>query len=233
MKEFIRKNKLFISSVGIFLLFILFTLLIRIVDVQAIGPNDPETHLVSSVGFASINSWFHGLTGTHMVLYEITDWGSLVTVPIGVVFLVMGVVQLGKRKNLFKVDANILALGCLYVLTFIAYLFFEFVVINYRPILLEIDGVNCLEASYPSSTTLLAIVLLVSAVDQIYIYINHKNLKLVLTIICGLLTAFFVLARAASGVHWLTDIIGGLFLSATLLSSYWLIKVSLVKLNRQ
>ncbi|NLB48666.1 MAG: phosphatase PAP2 family protein [Erysipelotrichia bacterium] len=227
MREFIKKNKILITSVGLLAVFVVFTLLLNVIDVQAIGPNDPHTHLASSVGFAKINRWFHDLTGRHMFLYVLTDWGSLITIPIGVLFLVIGIKQLVKRKKIFKVDSNILALGCLYVLTLAAYLFFELAIVNYRPILIEVDGINYLKASYPSSTTLLAIVLLVSAIDQIIIYIKEKKLRLALIVICGVLTAFFVVARAISGVHWLTDIIGGILLSATLLSFYLAIKVGL------
>ena len=225
MKNFLHKNKLWIISLGLLVIFAIYTLLIKVVDVQPIGPNDPVTGLASSVGFASLNGWFRDLVGARMFLYEITDWGSLITIPIGVIFLVIGVIQLIKRKNLFQVDANILALGCLYVITFLAYIFFEFVVMNYRPILIE----GVLEASYPSSTIILAVVLLVSALDQIYIYIKNDKVRTSLFTSIGIITIFFVAGRTLSGVHWLTDIIGGLLLSAFLLSAYLTLKEVLKK----
>jgi len=167
-----------------------------------------------------------------MLLYTITDWGSLITLPIGATFLVVGIVELVKRKSFLKVDANILALGCFYILTFISYLVFEYAVVNYRPCLMEIQGVNYLEASYPSSTTLLAITLLISAIDQVNTYIKNKKIRIILVAICSVLAAFFVVGRAISGVHWLTDIIGGVILSATLISFYIAVKRTFLKVSK-
>lgn len=232
MQQFTTKYKFYFIFICSLLAFLLFTLLISIIDVRAIGPADPETGITSSVGFASLNGWFHSLTGENMLLYTITDWGSLITLPIGATFLVVGIVELVKRKSFLKVDANILALGCFYILTFISYLVFEYAVVNYRPCLMEIQGVNYLEASYPSSTTLLAITLLISAIDQVNTYIKNKKIRIILVAICSVLAAFFVVGRAISGVHWLTDIIGGVILSATLISFYIAVKRTFLKVSK-
>lgn len=127
--------------------FMLWTLLITRVDVQAVGPNG------TAVGFATFNQWFHGLTGVHLTLYTITDWLGLVPIAVCLCFAALGAVQLVKRRSLFRVDRDIILLGLYYILVIFCYLFFEMVPINYRPIL--INGV--LEASYPSSTTLLVL----------------------------------------------------------------------------
>ena len=233
MQQFLTKYKFYFIFVCSLLTFLLFTLLITIIDVRAIGPVDPETGITSSVGFASLNGWFHSLTGENMLLYSITDWGSLITLPIGATFLIVGIVELVKRKSFLKVDANILALGCFYILTFISYLVFEYAVVNYRPCLIEIQGVNYLEASYPSSTTLLAITLLISAIDQVNIYINNKKIRITLVVICSASAVFFVVGRAISGVHWLTDIIGGVLLSITLISFYLAAKGLFAKISKR
>lgn len=65
----------------------------------------------------------------------------------------MGATQLVRHRSLFAVDPDLLLLGVYYVLIAAAYLLFEAFPINYRPI--PIDGV--MEASYPSSTTLLVL----------------------------------------------------------------------------
>ena len=127
--------------------FVVWTILICHVDVQSVGPNGSE------VGFATLNVWFHHLTGVHMLLYTITDWLGLVPIFICMGFGFLGFVQLVGRRSLLKVDPDLLLLGAHYVVVILAYLLFEMVPINYRPIL--IDGV--LEASYPSSTTLLVL----------------------------------------------------------------------------
>lgn len=132
------------------------------VDVQAIGPEG------SSVGFATVNGAFHALTRLHMTLYVITDWLGLVPVFTALGFAVLGVVQLIKRKSLLKVDRDILVLGGFYLLVMAAYLLFEEVIINYRPVL--IDGV--LEAAYPSSTTILVLCVMPTAMMQF-----HKRVK--------------------------------------------------------
>ena len=138
-----KQRKNFVITGGLFLLFILWTMAICYVDVQMIGPRD------SAVGFATFNEFFHNPTGTHMLIYTITDWLGLLPVSVVLGFAILGLVQLIKRKNLFKVDYDILILGGFYIIVFTAYILFEVFVINYRPVLIN----GYLEASYPSSTT--------------------------------------------------------------------------------
>lgn len=143
----IRRNRRLLTGLALLAAFILWTVLIQTVDVKPIGPKD------SAVGFATFNAWFHRLTGVHLGLYTITDWLGLVPIVICLCFGGLGLIQLIKRRSMLRVDADILMLGVYYVLVSFFYLFFEMVPINYRPIL--INGV--LEASYPSSTTLLVL----------------------------------------------------------------------------
>ncbi len=140
------KKKRILSAAGFIALFILWTAAIKCFDVQSIGPGG------SAVGFAALNGFVHKLFGVHMLLYVVTDWLGIVPLCFVLGFAVLGLIQLIKRKNLFKVDSDILALGGFYVAVLAVYFLFETVVINYRPVL--IDGY--LEASYPSSTTMLA-----------------------------------------------------------------------------
>ena len=205
---------LFISG-ALLVIFIVFTVLVSNVDVQAIGPNG------SCVGFATMNSNFHETTGVNMDLYKFTDYLSLLTIPVGTIFAVMGVVQWVKRKSIFKVDANILALGIFYVVVFISYLLFQFIVINYRPVLIE----DVLEASYPSSTTVLSLTLFVTAIDQVLIYIKDALLRDTLILFDVTFSLFLIIGRVFSGVHWASDIIGAILLSAVLICSYFGIKV--------
>lgn len=136
----------FILGGILLILFVLFTWSLTFIDVQPIGPNG------SSVAYASINHAVHKLFGVNMTLYNITDWAGVVAIFIALGFAVLGLVQWVKRKRILKVDSSILILGVFYILVFSAYVFFEFHVINRRPVL--INGI--LEASYPSSTTMLA-----------------------------------------------------------------------------
>ena len=139
----IRKN--FVASMCLLAAFVLWTVAICFLDVRAIGPQG------SSVGFAGINGFVHNLTGVHFELYNITDWLGLVPLFVCMGFGILGLVKWIKRTSICKVDHDILILGGFYIITIAAYLFFESVVINYRPELIN----GYLEASYPSSTTLL------------------------------------------------------------------------------
>ena len=205
------KNQGRMLLAAIFLmLFIVWTVIVCFVDVQNIGPYK------SSVGLATLNSAFHGITGVHMSLYIITDWLGLVPIAVALVFATLGFVQLCKRRSIFDVDQSILALGGFYIVTILAYVLFEYVVINYRPVL--IDGY--LEASYPSSTTMLVLCLMPTTAMQINERIKNKTLKLISIFAIVLFTAFMVVGRMISGVHWLSDIIGGILLSAGLVTAY-------------
>jgi undecaprenyl-diphosphatase len=190
--------------------FVVWTILICHVDVQSVGPNGSE------VGFATLNVWFHHLTGVHMLLYTITDWLGLVPIFICMGFGILGFVQLVGRRSLLKVDPDLLLLGAHYVVVILAYLLFEMVPINYRPIL--IDGV--LEASYPSSTTLLVLSVMPTLKYQVDQRVASATLRKAGTAFVMAFSAFMVIGRLAAGVHWATDIIGSVLLSFGLFMTY-------------
>ena len=183
--------------------FVLWTFLIMFVDVQTVGPHG------SKVGLATFNTWFHQLTGVHMTLYTVTDWLGLVPIAVCLCFGCYGLCQLIKRRSLFNVDADILLLGGYYILVIFCYLFFETVPINYRPIL--IDGFS--EPSYPSSTTLLVLSVMPTLMFQVNRRCTNQTVKQIVIILAVLFSAFMVIGRLVSGVHWATDIIGSVLLS--------------------
>lgn len=190
--------------------FALWTEMLRFVDVRAIGPRE------SAVGLASVNAWVHDLFGVHMTLYGITDWLGLVPVAFGFGFAILGLVQWIRRKIIFKVDADILALGVFYLVVLSAYLLFESVVVNYRPVLIN----DYLEASYPSSTTLLTACVMPTAAMQLKMRIKNRTFRRLVIRAIIAFVAFMVIGRLVSGVHWVTDIVGGILLSAGLVLLY-------------
>lgn len=190
--------------------FLLWTIAIRFVDVAAIGP------LETTVGFSTINHFVHNLTGTNMVLYTVTDWLGLVPLMFVMGFGLLGLIQWIKRKHILKVDFNILALGGFYIVVMAMFVFFEVFVINYRPVL--IDGI--LEASYPSSTTMLVMCVMPTAIMQFNARIKNNILKRCIAVIITIFVVFMVIGRLISGVHWFSDIIGGALLSAGLVGMY-------------
>lgn len=205
-----NQKKMFSIAVAMFLVFLLWTILIRVVDVRAIGPQG------SAVGFATINAHFHHFTGVHLQLYQITDQLSIIPLGFVIVFGVQGLFQWITRKKLNLVDYNILILGGFYIAVFAAYILFELLAVNYRPIL--IDG--SLEVSYPSSTTMLVICVMPSALMQLRSHIKNAALRHTVSVILLLFTGFMVICRLISGVHWLTDILGGAMLSISLVMMY-------------
>ena len=190
--------------------FALWTVLIRHIDVQKAGPNGTE------IGFATINVWFHRLTGVHMLVYKITDWLGLVPIIICMCFGVLGLVQLIKRRSILRVDPDILLLGIYYVLVIACYLIFEMIPINYRPILIN----GNLEASYPSSTTLLVLSVMPTLKYQSDRRIANPMTRKSIALFVFAFSLFMVTGRLISGVHWATDIIGSVFLSSGLFMVY-------------
>lgn len=214
-----RQNVKNLSATIVLLVsFIAWTLLVSFVDVKAVGP------IGSCVGFAKINTAFHSLTGVHFTLYNITDWLGLVPIAFALGFAVLGLCEWIKRRGLQKVDYSLFVLGGFYIVTIAVYILFENVVVNYRPTL--IDGY--LEVSYPSSTTLLVLTVMPTALLELKERIKHTTLRKCVVGVIVLFIIFMVGGRLISGVHWLTDIIGGVLLSSALVMGYYSV-VSLKK----
>lgn len=205
-----KKKRNLLTGVGMIGVFALWTILIQCVDVQAVGQNG------SRIGFAGFNVWFHQLTGVHMTLYTITDWLGLVPIFICLCFGVMGLVQLIKRRSLLRVDSDILLLGVYYVMVIACYLIFEMIPINYRPVLIE----GRLEASYPSSTTLLVLSVIPTLMFQVNRRVSNTMIRKVAAVFVIAFSTFMVIGRLISGVHWATDIIGSVLLSSGLYMQY-------------
>jgi undecaprenyl-diphosphatase len=204
-----QKIKIIIGVCMLFA-FIIWTSLVSLIDVKSIAP------FGNDVGFSCINSWFHSITGVNMWLYYETDALSILILAVALGFGILGLVQLIKRKSIIKVDFDILMLGAHYIAVIFSYLFFEIFVINYRPILIE----GALEASYPSSTTMLVLTIMIPFIIQMNFRIKSKLIKRIIISISTLFTAFMVMGRIISGVHWITDIIGGVLLSIGLIMIY-------------
>lgn len=205
-----RGKKLLILGAALVAGFAIWTWLIQHVDVQPVGQKGTD------IGFAAFNCLFHKLTGVHMAIYTITDWLGLVPIVVCIVFGGIGLGQLIKRKNLFRVDRDLIFLGIYYVIVIFGYLMFEMIPINYRPILIE----GILEASYPSSTTLLVLSVMPTLILQADRRIENVMIKRVICMVTVTFSAFMVIGRLIAGVHWFTDIVGAVILSAGLFYIY-------------
>lgn len=206
-----KKTEYVLPAVS-FILFSVLIILIKTVDVAKTGVGDTE------IGLFHLNSAVKEFFGTNQAWYKITEITGILSIAAGGVFALLGMWQLIKRKSLLKVDREILTLGGLYVLTGVIYVFFEKVIINYRPIVEE--GELAPEASFPSSHTVLAVVVAGSVYMILPKYVKKKTLLYFLKALCAALIVITVIGRLLSGVHWLTDILGGVILSVCLLSVF-------------
>ena len=204
------KKKNLLASLSVIAAFVIWTILVSVVDVKNMGPN------ASTVGFSTLNGCVHKAMGVHMSLYAITDWLGLVPLATALGFAIFGFAQWIKRGSILKVDRSILALGVFYIVVMSAYIFFETIVINYRPVLIN----GHLEASYPSSTTMLVMCVMPTALIQLKHRIEKIWLRKFVVFAIMIFIAFMVIGRAISGVHWITDIIGGALLSIGLVQAY-------------
>lgn len=211
-----KRNQInFIATGGLLILFVLYTISLMYIDVKPIGPEN------SLVAFATINGSVQRLFNVNMLLYNITDWLGLVAIIVALGFAVLGLVQLIKRKSLSRMDNSILVLGGFYLLVIAAYLFFEYNIVNYRPVLIN----SILEASYPSSTTMLVMCIMPTAMMQFHRLIQNKTVRIVINILLGLFTILMIVGRMLSGVHWFTDILGGMLISSALVMLYHSVNV--------
>ena len=206
-----KHRRIITAGIGLLLTVILIAL-VRLVDAAPIGAQG------TSIGLSHLNQFVFDLFGVNMLWYNITDWLGVAAVLTGFVFAVTGLVQLIKRRSLLKVDREILSLGGLYIVVIGLYLFFENVIINYRPIIMP-DNTSP-EASFPSSHTMLVCVIMGSAAMLINRYIRNKPLNRILRAVCYVIIGVTVVGRLIAGVHWFTDILGGILISVTLLSLY-------------
>ena len=191
------------------LLFLALILAVKTVDVQVIGPE------ATSIGLATINGMIHKTTGVQMIWYKITSYLGIISILVGVFFACIGFIQLIRRRSLLKVDTEILSLGCLYVILAVLYVLFEYLIINERPIIMP--GDEHVEASFPSSHTLLSFVIFGSAMIVVGKYIRSRKLCNLIQAVLGILILIAVFGRLLSGVHWFTDVLGSIFLSVSLL----------------
>ena len=204
------KNKMKFIFAGIsVLLTAVLIVLVRLVDVAPIGPEG------TSIGLSHLNQAVHDLSGVNIFWYDITEWFGIVAILIAGLFALTGLVQLVKGRSIRNVDKEILALGALYMVVIGLYGLFEIVIVNYRPVIMP-DEVHP-EASFPSSHTMLVCVVLGSAMMLMDHFIKKEMLCKVLRIVCAIMIGMTVIGRLLSGVHWFTDIIGGVLISSALL----------------
>ena len=207
-----KRRNIFNTMIGLFIISVIYIIMVKTIDVKPIGP------FGSKVGFAGINSFVHKQVGLNMGWYRLSKYLGYITFLIIFYYGYLGLKQLITRKKLFKVDRRLLILGCFYILVGLVYILFEKVIINYRPVILKGE----LEASFPSSHTMLGLCVCLSSlfISKYYVkdkkYLKYFNYGTIAVMI------LLVVSRTLSGVHWFTDIIGGIIISIFLISIFYL-----------
>ncbi|MBR6133824.1 MAG: phosphatase PAP2 family protein [Bacilli bacterium] len=215
------KKKNIILSILLIIISIIYTLSVKYIDVDTIGPNN------SKVGLSTINNYFHKLIGYHETLYKITSiLGIFLFIIVGI-YALIGIIELIKRKSLLKVDKEIIVLGAFYIVVALVFIFFEKVIINYRPVIIEGE----LEASYPSTHTLLTLCICISSIIINKLKYNNFKYRKYTNILTIILMLSILIGRILSGVHWISDIFGGITISLTLLTIYKTILLTIQKKN--
>ena len=207
----------------LFVCFIMFTAALKFVDVQPVGPMDSE------VGFATVNVFVHNLLGQNKIFDRISDFFAVISLFAACSFAIIGAYQLLQKKSILKVDSSIILLGLTYVFVVLIYVLFEKLVINFRPVLEK----GVLEASYPSSHTMIILIVLGTARTALERIISNKIVLKGIRIVLVAMMILSVAFRLLSGVHWFTDILGALFISAAVIQLYNCLYSSVMIVEKQ
>lgn len=208
-RSFFEKYWKLLAGAALLAAFLVLIVLLKTVDVAV------DENAGKEIGLSSVNFAVRDAVGVHLRFYDLTQYIGYFAILSAAGFAVWAVVRFFlSRFDLRKTGIDFLVLGGLYLAVILFYVFFEIVIVNYRPVL--IDGTTP-EASFPSTHTVLSIVIFLSASRLLHRrFALHVNYPLFSLPFCAL-AVFTVVARFVSGVHWLTDIVGGVLLSAALL----------------
>lgn len=199
MKKFI--NLYTILGCASLFLFILLMILLN-ADKAVIAESGKE------VGLSSINNLVKYSYKENLDL--MTDLLFYVTFTVVVFEGCLGIIQLVTRKSLFKVDKEIIIFGISLVVMVVLWLVFDHLLkINVRPI-------DANEGSFPSTHVMMATFLALAS--HAFICMKYetrlpKYLSLVLAII---IISTITFGRVACGMHYITDVTGGLFMGLAL-----------------
>ena len=208
-------KKSYLFAFVLLVIAVVFTVLVSKIDVKPIGPVNPETNVTSEVGFASINGAVHEKLGFNDTFYTISKYAGYLALVLVVFYAFTGLIELLQKKSLKGVNKVLYALAVFYVCVAVVYVLFEVMIINYRPVIMDGE----LEASFPSSHTMLALCVCGSSLIVSKHNIKKENFRKLLNIGAWIVMILVVVTRVLSGVHWITDICGGILISLFMLQT--------------
>lgn len=202
------KKTLLIAGAVLLVVFAGFTCLVMNYDKAPVGFEGSE------IGFSHMNTRFHNAFGFNELLYKASEYLGYICLAVAASNAILALRDFIRNKGrLSRMDRHHLSTMCFYGAVVFFYVFFEFVIINYRPIEME--------ASYPSSHTMLGLCVMFSEIALLRKYSGKLHFwGIVLQILCIVLMIAIVVFRLFCGVHWLTDIAGAVLLSAGLILLY-------------
>ena len=206
MKQSGRLKLRWLGGVLAMLVFVVFTCLVKWVDVRVDGEH--------AVGWGAVNFWWRDLVGVNRAWAVVSDAAVVMTgvaVLIGLGWQLVLVIRSHRLPRAWWVfDLALAAVVLFYVL-------FQILVVNYRPDLTNHGG----EASYPSSH-----VFWLSAVCPLLILafgrmVDSRVWRGVVHVAGCVLGILGIVARVLAGYHWLTDILGGVLLGLVVVAWAW------------
>lgn len=206
MKIANNKKTLYGALSGIMLIIILvFIVLLKKVNVGTNGDKN--------IGLSKINLAIYNSLGTNKIMDIISTIILAMAGALALFFVVIGIIEVVKRKKLEMLDNSIKALALVYVITGWIYLIFDYIlVINYRP------TAECISSSpsFPSTHTMLILMIFLTGITVLEGLIKNKKLLYSVEICFGLLGILAIVTRMLSGKHWFTDIIAGILFAIML-----------------
>ena len=213
-----KARKDLILAAVLLALFLLFTVVVSTVNVASVpvkvvaADGSWTAGEEIRIGLSGVNVPVSDQLGYRAGAYKVSKYLGYLSILTAVAFVAWFICEAVKRRSAAKADRRLIALMILFALTAAAYLLFEVLKLNYRPVVLD-EG---LEASYPSTHTLLAVAVMGGAARTLTALRKGPS-RLCACALC-LIGAVIVICRCLAGVHWLTDILGGLLLGAALLA---------------
>ena len=208
MKRRTIGKAIYISAAFFFVLFLAFTYLVMTYDVADVGFEG------TPLGFSSYNTRFFRAFGYNDKCYAVTEYLGYVCLGLAFANAILSLLDFKRAEwSISYMHRRYVITMFFYAVVVAFYVLFLFVKINYRPIELE--------ASYPSSHTLLGLCVMSSEIALLHYAAKRLHFwAIIFQIVCFVCMVAMVVFRLLSGVHWLTDIVGGVILSCSLISLY-------------